>query len=52
MARIFTAAPGLVKVMNGEPWEATGLPDVYRMTPERLERLKSATGDAPKVAIV
>ncbi|KAJ4357796.1 uncharacterized protein N0V89_002372 [Didymosphaeria variabile] len=52
MARIFTAAPGLVKVMNGESWAATGLPDVYEMTPERLQRLQSATEGAPKVAIV
>ncbi|KAF2441765.1 DAO-domain-containing protein [Karstenula rhodostoma CBS 690.94] len=52
MARIFTAAPGLVKVMNGEPWEETGLPEVYKMTPERLKRLRSATEEAPKVAIV
>lgn len=41
MARTFTAAPGLVKLMNAEPWEATGLPEVYQMTHDRLERLKS-----------
>jgi hypothetical protein len=52
MARIFTAAPGLVRVMNGEPWDVTGLPEVYKMTQERLQRLQSATGEAPKVAIV
>ncbi|ORY11139.1 FAD dependent oxidoreductase-domain-containing protein [Clohesyomyces aquaticus] len=40
MARIFTAAPGLVKLMNGETWSATGLPDVYKMTPERLQNIK------------
>lgn len=43
MARIFTAAPALVRLMNGEPWEATGLPDVYQITETRLERLKSAS---------
>jgi hypothetical protein len=52
MARIFTAAPGLVKVMNGESWDATGLPEVYKMTKERLQRLQSATEEAPKTAIV
>ncbi|KAK6856672.1 FAD dependent oxidoreductase [Apiospora arundinis] len=40
MARIFTAAPGLVKLMAGEAWDKTGLPDVYRITRERLERLQ------------
>ncbi|KAH6875332.1 FAD dependent oxidoreductase-domain-containing protein [Alternaria rosae] len=29
VGRIFTAAPGLVKLMNGEAWSATGLPEVY-----------------------
>ncbi|KAF1940213.1 DAO-domain-containing protein [Clathrospora elynae] len=52
MARIFTAAPGLVKFMNGEDWSATGLPEVYRMTPERLQKLKSADGSAPQIAVV
>lgn len=52
MARIFTAAPGLVKIMNGESWDATGLPEVYKMTPERLQRLRRASGEAPIVAVV
>jgi hypothetical protein len=51
MARIFTAAPGLVKLMNGEPWASTGLPDVYQMTESRLESLR-ASEPPPKVAIV
>ncbi|KAF9693576.1 hypothetical protein EKO04_008244 [Ascochyta lentis] len=50
MARIFTAAPGLVKLMSGEPWIATGLPDVYQITTDRLARLKRAT--VSKVATV
>ncbi|CAO2658539.1 Nn.00g062620.m01.CDS01 [Neocucurbitaria sp. VM-36] len=52
MARIFTAAPGLVKLINGESWSATGLPDVYQMTPQRLEKLKNLEVDAPKVATI
>ncbi|RDW60294.1 hypothetical protein BP5796_11900 [Coleophoma crateriformis] len=40
MARIFTAAPGLVKLMNGKSWAETQLPDVYQITQERMERLK------------
>lgn len=52
MARIFTAAPGLVKLMNRESWSATGLPDVYQITPERVERLRNIDVDAPKVAVV
>ncbi|KAL4796242.1 FAD dependent oxidoreductase-domain-containing protein [Aspergillus venezuelensis] len=40
MARIFTAAPGLVKLMNGASWAETQLPDVYQLTPARIERIK------------
>jgi hypothetical protein len=51
MARIFTAAPGLVKLMSGEDWSATGLPEVYQMTPERSKKLKSVE-PAPAVAVI
>ncbi|KAI4681881.1 uncharacterized protein J4E84_007478 [Alternaria hordeiaustralica] len=51
MARIFTAAPGLVKLMNGEAWSATGLPEVYQMTAERLEKLTSMD-PAPAIAVI
>jgi hypothetical protein len=51
MARIFTAAPGLVKLMNGDNWSATGLPEVYQMTPERLEKLTSMK-PAPAIAVI
>ncbi|OJJ60517.1 hypothetical protein ASPSYDRAFT_197969 [Aspergillus sydowii CBS 593.65] len=40
MARIFTAAPGLVKLMAGRPWAETELPDVYQITPSRVNNLK------------
>lgn len=40
MARTFTAAPGLVKLMDGASWEEVGLPDPYQLTSERLERLR------------
>jgi hypothetical protein len=52
MARIFTAAPGLVELMKGRPWSATGLPKVYQITPERLHKLKKLSGNAPKTAVV
>ena len=52
MARIFTAAPGLVKLMNGEEWKDIGLPDVYRVTPERLERLRKASGSTERIAMI
>jgi len=52
MARIFTAAPGLVKLMNGKPWAETALPDVYSLTPDRLLHLQSGLSDSPNVAIV
>ncbi|OTB07281.1 hypothetical protein M426DRAFT_86393 [Hypoxylon sp. CI-4A] len=40
MARIFTAAPGLVRLMNGDSWEDAGLPDPFRITSERLSKLR------------
>ncbi|KAJ6071620.1 hypothetical protein N7499_009634 [Penicillium canescens] len=40
MARIFTIAPGLVKLMDGGSWADTQLPDVFQMTVARTERLK------------
>ncbi|KAF2726570.1 DAO-domain-containing protein [Polyplosphaeria fusca] len=51
MARTFTAAPGLVKMINGQSWNETGLPDVYQLTEERLNDLKGAS-EAPRVAVV
>ncbi|KZV63656.1 DAO-domain-containing protein [Peniophora sp. CONT] len=38
MARIFTCAPGLVKLIQGGSWDDTGLPEVFELTPERLEK--------------
>lgn len=52
MARIFTAAPGLVELMNGAEWKDTGLPDVYQVTPGRLERLREALGSTERIAII
>lgn len=43
MARIFTAAPALVKLMSGESWDAIGLPNVYQISARRLENLKSTS---------
>ncbi|KAF2489229.1 DAO-domain-containing protein [Lophium mytilinum] len=40
MARIFTAAPGLVKLMNGGSWASTQLPDVYEITASRMKGLR------------
>ncbi|KAL1638933.1 hypothetical protein SLS58_008391 [Diplodia intermedia] len=37
MARMFNAA-GLVKLILGEPWEATGLPECYRYSTERISK--------------
>lgn len=50
MARTFTAAPGLVKLMNGESWDAVGLPDVYQITEDRLQKLKGAS--VSKVVVI
>lgn len=39
MARIFTSAPGLVKLMKGGSWADTGLPECFQVTKERLDKL-------------
>ncbi|KAI1370339.1 FAD dependent oxidoreductase [Hypoxylon crocopeplum] len=40
MARIFTSAPGVAKLILGGSWEDTGLPECFEMTEERLEKLQ------------
>jgi hypothetical protein len=40
-----------LKLMNGDNWSATGLPEVYQMTPERLEKLTSMK-PAPAIAVI
>lgn len=45
MARIFTAAPGLVKLMGGSTWAETQLPEVYQITPARVQRLRKLLAD-------
>ncbi|KAF7717570.1 Uncharacterized protein PECH_006609 [Penicillium ucsense] len=47
MARIFTCAPGVVKLMLGGQWSDTGLPECFQFTPERLARL--SCGDIPSI---
>ncbi|KAL4875625.1 FAD dependent oxidoreductase [Aspergillus karnatakaensis] len=49
MARIFTAAPGLVRLMAGDSWAETKLPDVYQITPSRINRLKQVIEEGGKV---
>lgn len=38
MARIFTCAPGLVKLMRGKSWQETGLPECFQYSHDRLTR--------------
>ncbi|WVO24383.1 uncharacterized protein IAS62_005749 [Cryptococcus decagattii] len=40
MARIFTAAPALAKMVQGATWAEAGLPECFEITKERLERLE------------
>ncbi|PBK78208.1 FAD/NAD(P)-binding domain-containing protein [Armillaria solidipes] len=47
MVRIFTTAPGLVKLIQGGTWADTGLPECFELTPERLERLSKLDFNAP-----
>jgi glycine/D-amino acid oxidase-like deaminating enzyme len=38
MARIWSCSPGLAKLIVGKSWEATGLPDCFRYSRERVEK--------------
>jgi glycine/D-amino acid oxidase-like deaminating enzyme len=38
MARIFTCAPGLVKLMMGQSWQETGLPECFQYSNDRLTK--------------
>ncbi|KAI1417953.1 FAD dependent oxidoreductase [Hypoxylon sp. FL1857] len=40
MARIFTCAPGVAKLILGGSWKDTGLPECFEITEERLEQLQ------------
>ncbi|KAH8674234.1 FAD dependent oxidoreductase [Xylariales sp. PMI_506] len=46
MARIFTCAPGLTKLVLGGSWADTGLPECFELTKERLDNLKGGTESA------
>ncbi|KAJ5953264.1 hypothetical protein N7454_000160 [Penicillium verhagenii] len=47
MARIFTSAPGVAKIALGDEWSATGLPECFQFSKERLSRL--ADGGLPSI---
>ncbi|KAI0126846.1 FAD dependent oxidoreductase [Xylariales sp. AK1849] len=40
MARIFTCAPGVAKLVLGGTWDDTGLPECFELTEARLEKLQ------------
>lgn len=40
MARIFTCAPGLVKLILGGTWRDADLPECFEFTEERLQKLQ------------
>ncbi|KAI6865595.1 FAD dependent oxidoreductase [Hortaea werneckii] len=42
MARIFTCAPGLVKLIHGKGWRDTGLPECFEISRDRLERAQKS----------
>ncbi|KUI66356.1 putative oxidoreductase OrdL [Cytospora mali] len=43
MARIFTCAPGVVKVIQGAEWQETGLPECFNVSEERLHKLANGS---------
>lgn len=47
MARIFTCAPGVAKIVLGQGWSSTGLPECFQFSQERLARLSN--GDLPSI---
>lgn len=46
MARIFSCAPGLAKLVMGGTWEDTGLPECFQMSNKRLEGLAGITSQS------
>ncbi|KUJ06814.1 FAD dependent oxidoreductase [Mollisia scopiformis] len=44
MARIFTCAPGVVKMMLGKEWSDTGLPECFQFTAKRVAKMMAAQG--------
>ncbi len=46
MARIFTSAPGVAKLILGGSWADTGLPECFEITEERLERLQKGVTES------
>ncbi|KAJ5591449.1 FAD dependent oxidoreductase, partial [Penicillium hispanicum] len=38
MAKVFTCAPGLVKLINGHSWKETGLPECFRFSRARIHK--------------
>ncbi|KAI1080858.1 FAD dependent oxidoreductase [Whalleya microplaca] len=46
MARIFTCAPGLVRLVQGGKWSETGLPECFELTEERLEKLSKLAAES------
>lgn len=47
MARMFTCAEALVRMMDGSSFESTGLPRVYNLTSERVAHLREVKGMMP-----
>jgi glycine/D-amino acid oxidase-like deaminating enzyme len=47
MARIFTCAPGVAKLVLGGEWSETGLPECFEFSQERLARLSNR--DLPSI---
>ena len=47
MARIFTCAPGVAKLVMGQEWSSTGLPECFQFTQDRISRL--AEGNLPSI---
>ena len=43
MARIFLCAPALAQYMLSGQWDAA-MPEAFRVTPERLDRLREKVG--------
>ncbi|KAB8237127.1 NAD(P)/FAD-dependent oxidoreductase [Aspergillus alliaceus] len=41
MARIFTCAPGVAKLILGSSWSSTGLPECFKFSEERLSRFSA-----------
>lgn len=46
MARIFTCAPGIAKIIQGKDWSETGLPECFQISKGRMAKLSGGVSES------